>query len=110
MAPSSGNNIPDTLMSIVVGFATILALLKTQGVMMQFSYVSMGSRNMRKLGGQFINGVSYMSGKGRSAVSTIRSRTDSAQKARTLSSVESKAVRTGKCKVSATQIKKEQPR
>lgn len=96
MAPSSGNDVPNTLMAIVVGFATILALLKTQGIMMQFSYVSMGSRNMRKLGGQFINGVSYMTGKGRAAASTIRSKTDSAQKARALSSVESKAVRTGK--------------
>jgi hypothetical protein len=96
MAPSSGNDVPDTLMAIVVGFATILALLKTQGIMMQFSYVSMGSRNMRKLGGQFINGVSYMTGKGRAAASTIRSKTDSAQKARALSSVESRAIRTGK--------------
>lgn len=96
MAPSSGNDVPNTLMAIVVGFATILALLKTQGIMMQFSYVSMGSRNMRKLGGQFINGVSYMTGKGRAAASTIRSKTDSAQKARALSSIESKAVRTGK--------------
>lgn len=96
MAPSSGNDVPDTLMAIVVGFATILALLKTQGIMMQFSYVSMGSRNMRKLGGQFINGVSYMTGKGRTVASTIRSKTDSAQKARALSSVESRAVRTGK--------------
>jgi hypothetical protein len=48
----------------------------------------MGSRNMRKLGGQFINGVSYMTGKGRAAASTIRSKTDSAQKARALSGVE----------------------
>lgn len=96
MAPSSGNDVPNTLMAIVVGFATILALLKTQGIMMQFSYVSMGSRNMRKLGGQFINGVSYMTGKGRAAASTIRSKTDSAQKARALSGVEARAVRTGK--------------
>jgi hypothetical protein len=96
MAPSSQNNVPDTLMSMVVGLATVMALLKTQGIMMQFSYVSMGSRNMRKLGGQFINGVSYMTGKGRAAASAIRSKTDSAQKARALSSVESRAVRTGK--------------
>jgi len=96
MSPSSGNDVPNTLMAIVVGFATILALLKTQGVMMQFSYVSMGSRNMRKLGGQFINGVSYMTGKGRAAASAVSSKTDSAQKARALSGVEARAVRTGK--------------
>lgn len=59
------NQVPDTLMALVVGLATILALLKTQGVMMQFSYVSMGARNTRKLGGQFMNGVSYMTGKRR---------------------------------------------
>lgn len=96
MSPSSGNDVPNTLMAIVVGFATILALLKTQGIMMQFSYVSMGSRNMRKLGGQFINGVSYMTGKGRATASTVSSKTDSAQKARALSGVETRAVRTGK--------------
>lgn len=96
MAPSSNNNVPDTLMAMVVGLATIMALLKTQSVMMQFSYVSMGARNMRKLGGQFINGVSYMTGKGKVAASSVRTRTDSAQKARALSNVESRAVRTGK--------------
>lgn len=96
MAPTSGNDVPNTLMAMVVGLATILALLKTQSVMMQFSYVSMGARNMRKLGGQFINGVSYMTGKGKAAASTIGSKSDSAKKARALSGVESRAVRTGK--------------
>lgn len=57
MAASSGNNLPDTLMAMVVGLSTIVALLKTQGLMMQFSYVSMGAKNTRMLGGQFINGV-----------------------------------------------------
>ena len=37
--------------------------------MMQFSYVSMGARNMRKLGGQFMNGVSYLTGQTRNVVS-----------------------------------------
>jgi len=96
MAASSGNDVPNTLMAMVVGLATVMALLKTQSVMMQFSYVSMGARNMRKLGGQFINGVSYMTGKGKAAASTVRSKTDSAKKARAISSVESRAVRTGK--------------
>lgn len=65
-AVEGNNNVPNVLMSMVVGLATVLTLLKTQGVMMQFSYVSMGARNARKLGGQFMNGVSYMTGKGRS--------------------------------------------
>jgi len=96
MAASGGNDVPNTLMAMVVGLATVMALLKTQSVMMQFSYVSMGARNMRKLGGQFINGVSYMTGKGKAAASTVRSKTDSAKKARAISSVESRAVRSGK--------------
>ena len=69
MAKSSGNDFPDTLMAMVLGLSTILVLLKTQGVMMQFSYVSMGARNMRKLGGQFMNGVSYLTGQTRNVVS-----------------------------------------
>lgn len=68
MAPSSGNDVPNTLMAMVAGLATIVALLKTQGVMMQFSYVSGGARNARKLGGQFMNGVSYMTGKSKPVV------------------------------------------
>jgi hypothetical protein len=83
-------------MAMVTGIATILMLLKAQGVMMQFSYVSMGTRNMRKLGGQFINGVSYMTGKTKAAASTISSKTSSAKTAHKIRSVESKAVRTGK--------------
>lgn len=66
MAAGEGTTMPDTLMAMVTGLATIIALLKTQTMMMQFSYVSMGSRNLRKLGGQFVNGVSYIGGKGRS--------------------------------------------
>ncbi len=65
MSATGENSRPDTIMAMVAGLATILALLKTQSVMMQFSYVSMGSRNARKLGTQFMNGVSYMTGKGR---------------------------------------------
>ena len=70
MSATRGDQIPNTLMSMVVGLATVLVLLKTQGVMMQFSYVSMGARNARKLGGQFMNGISYMQTKGRSVVAS----------------------------------------
>lgn len=67
ISTNGSDRLPDTLMALVVGLATIVALLKTQGVMMQFSYVSMGARNSRMLGGQFMNGVSYLTGKGRGA-------------------------------------------
>jgi hypothetical protein len=49
------------IMSMVVGTAIILALLKTQGVLSQLAYVSVGSRNARQLGGQFVNAVSHLS-------------------------------------------------
>ena len=97
MATASGEDaVPDTLMAMVTGIATILMLLKAQSVMMQFSYISMGSRNMRKLGGQFINGVSYMTGKTKAAAGVVSSKTSSAKTAHRIRSVESKAVRTGK--------------
>ena len=71
MSATDGNNqVPNVLMSMVIGLATVLTLLKTQGVMMQFSYVSMGARNARKLGGQFMNGVSYLTGKGRAVMAS----------------------------------------
>jgi hypothetical protein len=97
MSAGTGNDLSASLMAMIVGLATIFALLKTQGVMMQFSYVSMGSRNMRKLGGQFVNGVSYMTGKGgRAAVNSIGNRVDNVQKVRAINRVEAEAARTGK--------------
>jgi hypothetical protein len=77
MSMTTGNNVPNTLIAMVVGLATVIALLKTQGVMMQFSYVSLGPRSMRQLGSQFMNGVSYMGGKGKSVVSGATSKVSS---------------------------------
>lgn len=75
LSATDGNNqVPNVLMSTVLGLATVLVLLKTQGMMMQFSYVSMGASNARKLGSQFMNGVSYMTGKGTAAVATVSGR------------------------------------
>ena len=95
MATASGDNaVPDTLMAIVTGIATIFMLLKAQGAMMQFSYVSMGARNLKKLGGTFINGVNHMTTHTRKATNTIRSKSDTAKKTRMMSGAESKALRT----------------
>lgn len=77
MSITNSDQLPNTLMAMVVGLATVLTLLKTQGVMMQFSYVSMGARNARKLGGQFMNGVSYLTGKGRGVASSVSSKATS---------------------------------
>lgn len=49
------------IMSMVVGVATILALLKTQSVMSQLSYMSLGPKTARKLGGEVTNAVSHLS-------------------------------------------------
>jgi hypothetical protein len=74
MAVGTANHAPDTLLAIITGLATLIALLKTQGVLMQFSYVSMGSRNTKKLGSQFINGMSYVATRGKSAATNVGSR------------------------------------
>jgi len=36
-------------MSVVVGLATLMTLLKTQGVLMQLNYASVAPKAMRKL-------------------------------------------------------------
>lgn len=96
MSAAGDSPLPDTLMSMVVGLATIVALLKTQGAMMQLSYASMGARNTRKLSGQFMNGISYMTGRTQSAATAISSKADTAKKTRMVQNVESRAVSTGK--------------
>lgn len=58
MIASSPTHVSNTIMAMLTGIATILALLKSQGVMNQLSYVSLGPRTARQLGGQFINAVS----------------------------------------------------
>ena len=67
----TSDQVPNVLMSMVTGLATLIALLKTQGIMMQFSYVSGGARNARKLGGQFVNGVSHITTRGAKAAATV---------------------------------------
>jgi len=52
----------DPIMSLLVGIATLFALLKTQHMMNSMSLTSAGARSTRKLGGQFVNGISAMSG------------------------------------------------
>ena len=97
MATASGEDqVPDTLIAMVTGIATIVLLLKAQGVMMQFSYVSMGARNLKRMGGTFINGISHLTTRTYKATKAVHSKTDTAKKGRMMSGAESKAVRTGK--------------
>lgn len=60
------NGTPNPIMAMVVGVATMLALLKTQAVMSQMSYVSLGPKTARKLGGQISNVISHYGKKARS--------------------------------------------
>lgn len=66
----------DPVMSMIVGVAAVLTLLKTQGAMMQLSYVSVGPRALRKLGGQFMNGVHYTTDKMRSGRTMTKTATE----------------------------------
>jgi len=63
MVAGSPDQSLNPLMATIVGCATLVALLKTQGLMNQLSYVSMGPKAMRKLGSQFMTSVSYMTNK-----------------------------------------------
>lgn len=56
----SGSTSPDPIMSLLLGLATLIALIKTQGVLMQLNYASIGPRTARRIGTNFINGVSYL--------------------------------------------------
>lgn len=90
MSATTNTNVPNVLMSMVVGLAAVIALLKTQGLMMQFSYVSLGARSTRQLGTQFMNGASYLGGHGKAAVSAVSTKVSSRSGGSTSSSAGSK--------------------
>lgn len=72
IATSGSAQVTDPIMAMIVGLAVLIALLKTQGVMMQLSYASIGPRAARKLGGQLVNSVSYFTGHGNGATRLSR--------------------------------------
>jgi hypothetical protein len=55
----AGSNDPDPVMSLVIGISTLVALLKTQGVMTQLNYASVGPKSLKRLSSQLINGISH---------------------------------------------------
>ncbi len=55
---SSGQ--PNTLMALIVGLATVVALLRTQGFMQELSYAASTPRAAREMAGSFMRGVSYI--------------------------------------------------
>jgi hypothetical protein len=46
------------LMTMIVGVSTLVALLKTQGVMMQMTYAGVGPKALRNMGGHLVHGIS----------------------------------------------------
>ena len=62
-----------TLMPMVTGVAAMYAVLKVPSVMTRLSFAGMGPRSARRLGGQFINGVSHMTKNGHKIESATRS-------------------------------------
>jgi hypothetical protein len=73
LVANSPTHVPNTLMAMVTGIATLIALLKTQGVMREFSYASTGPRMARKLGSQFVTGISFLAAKGSSKTTSTTS-------------------------------------
>lgn len=59
-----------TLMPMLTGVAAMYAMLKVPGAMTRLSFASMGSQSARQLGGQFINGVSFMTRGGKQNTSS----------------------------------------
>jgi hypothetical protein len=51
---------PNTLMALIVGLATVLALLKTQGVMQELSHAASTPHAAREVATSFMRGVGYM--------------------------------------------------
>lgn len=63
MVVGSPGQLPNPIMSMLVGVATILALLKTQSFLSQTSYASLGPKTASKLGGQLSNVIRHYSEK-----------------------------------------------
>jgi len=80
-----GNNSeqPNALMALIVGLATLIALLKAQGVMSQLTSAASGPKAARELSGSFMRGVSYMNRSTRTTKKIIQGGYKQSAKART---------------------------
>ena len=70
MMANSGSK-PDPLMAMIIGLATLVALLKTQGVMSQLSYASIGPKMTRNIAEHLVLNVSYLGSQAFSAVNSV---------------------------------------
>jgi hypothetical protein len=66
------NGQPNTLMALIVGLATVVALLKAQGMMNQLISAASAPKAARDLGTSFMRGVSYMNQSARTTKKIIQ--------------------------------------
>lgn len=67
---STSNPNPDPLMAMVIGLATLVALLKTQGVMSQLSYATIGPRMTRQIAERLVVNASYLTSQASNAITS----------------------------------------
>lgn len=72
MIAGSPDHSLNPLMATVVGVATILSLLKTQKVLTELSYVSVGPKAIRKLGTTFVHSASTVMNKTRNSTKATK--------------------------------------
>jgi hypothetical protein len=63
MLVASGGQSLNPFMSMIVGIATVVTLLKTQGVLSQMSYASVGPKAMGRVGSKLVNAINYYGSK-----------------------------------------------
>lgn len=62
---------PNVLMALIVGLATVVALLKTQGVLQELTYAASGPRAARELSGSFMRSVGYITNGSKTTIKTV---------------------------------------
>jgi hypothetical protein len=75
---------PNTLMALIVGLATLLALLKTQGVMQELSYAASAPRAARELSGSFMRGITHVNRARKGTVNMAKSSKRTIEKVSTM--------------------------
>lgn len=63
---------PNTLMALIVGLATIIALLKTQSVLRELSYAASTPRAARELSSSFMRSVGYINNSSRNTYKGVQ--------------------------------------
>lgn len=72
MLTNDTNGQPNTLMALIVGIATVITLLKTQGFMQELSYAASAPKAAHELSKSFIRSASHMKRQTQSAHKSIK--------------------------------------